>query len=279
MPLFTIIILSLVQAVTEFLPISSSGHLVIMHGLMDQPGSDAWGNDLIMDLAVHVGTLLAVVVYYWRDVLDMLLGVFHWITRAPESKQDTRSRNLAFTLVISSIPVMAVGLVLTVWEPEWLRSVQVVAWTVLLFGLLLWWVDAKFPAEKNLYDLGWKGALLIGFAQCLALVPGTSRSGITMTAARAQGLTRPEAARFSFLLSIVATAAAGGMGALKLIKSGDLALAGDALVALVVTFIAALAVMAFLMRFLQRYTFKSFGIYRVVLGVILLVAVYGYGWK
>ncbi|MCD8562909.1 MAG: undecaprenyl-diphosphate phosphatase [Alphaproteobacteria bacterium] len=149
MPLFSIIIFSLVQAVTEFLPISSSGHLVILHGLMDKPGADAWGEDLVMDLAMHMGTLLAVIVYYWRDVWAMFLGLWHWITRAPENKQDTQSRNFAFTLMLASIPVMAVGLILTVWEPSFLRSVQIVVWTTLIYGVLLWWVDAKYPADKK----------------------------------------------------------------------------------------------------------------------------------
>lgn len=278
MPLLTIVVLSLVQAITEFLPISSSGHLVILHELLGDGGS-AWGNELVMDLAVHVGTLLAVLVYYRRDVMDMAFSILRWVARTDPAESDPQSRKLAFFLVISSIPVMVVGLALSVLEPEWLRSVEVVSWTVLIFGILLWWVDAQHRVDRSIQDLSWKGALFIGFAQTLALIPGTSRSGITMTAARAQGLSRPESARFSFLLSIIAMSAAGGMGALKLIESGDAALAGDALVALVVTFVAALGVMAFLMRFLQSYTFRVFGIYRVILGILMLTAVYGFGWN
>lgn len=278
MPLLTIIILSLVQAVTEFLPISSSGHLVIFHELLGSSG-DAWGNELVMDLAVHVGTLCAVLVYYRRDVIDMTLSILRWVSRTNEGQDDPQSRKLAFFLVISSIPVMLIGLALSVLEPQWLRSVEVVSWTVLIFGVLLWWVDARQPTDRSINDLSWKGALMIGFAQTVALIPGTSRSGITMTAARAQGMSRTESARFSFLLSIIATAAAGAMGAIKLIKSGDVALAGDALIAASVTFIAALGVMTFLMAFLQRYTFKVFGIYRVILGILMLTAVYGYGWR
>ncbi|HRQ60654.1 MAG TPA: undecaprenyl-diphosphate phosphatase [Alphaproteobacteria bacterium] len=277
MPLLSILILSIVQAITEFLPISSSGHLVVLHEFLTPGGGDAWGAELVMDLAVHVGTLLAVIVYYHKDVWAMITGVLRWLARSKQ--QDAESCRLAFYLIIASVPVMVLGVLLTLWEPEWLRSVQVVAWTVFLYGILLWWVDAKFPADKQIADLNWRGAMLIGFAQMMALVPGTSRSGITMTAARYQGLSRTEAARFSFLLSIIAMTAAGGMGALKLIESGNTALAGDALIATGVTFVSALCVMAFLMKFLQTHTFKAFAIYRIALGIGLLTAVYVYGWS
>lgn len=277
MPLLSILILSIVQAITEFLPISSSGHLVVLHEFLTPGAGDAWGAELVMDLAAHVGTLLAVIVYYHKDVWAMITGVLRWLGRSKQ--QDAESCRLAFYLIIASIPVMVLGVILTLWEPAWLRSVQVVAWTVFLYGILLWWVDAKFPADKSVKDLSWRGAMLIGLAQMLALVPGTSRSGITMTAARFQGLSRIEAARFSFLLSIIAMTAAGGMGALKLIESGNASLVGDAAIATGVTFVSALCVMAFLMKFLQTHTFKAFAIYRILLGIGLLVAVYGYGWN
>lgn len=277
MPLLSILILSIVQAITEFLPISSSGHLVILHEYLTPDSGDAWGADLVMDLAAHVGTLLAVLVYYHKDVWAMIRGVLSWLARS--KRQDEDSCRLAFFLIIGTIPVVVLGLILSVWEPDWLRSVQVVAWTVFLYGILLWWVDARFAADKTIQDLNWKGAMLIGFAQMLALVPGTSRSGITMTAARSLSLTRTEAARFSFLLSIIAMTAAGGIGAIKLWQSGDLSLLNDALLATGVTFAAALCVMAFLMKFLQTHTFKVFAIYRILLGIGLLVAVYGYGWN
>jgi undecaprenyl-diphosphatase len=272
MPLFHILILSFIQAATEFLPVSSSGHLVLLHKFWG--GADAWGDALIMDLAVHVGTLLAVLVYYRRDIAHMIRAGLMLLTRAPETAADRGSRRLAFFLIMASLPALAVGLVLEILEPQWLRSVHVVAFTMPVFGILLWWVDAQKPATRDVSSMSFKEAMLIGFAQVLALVPGTSRSGITMTTARWQGFARIEAARFSFLLSIVATSAAGAIGALRLVQSGDLALAGQAFLALVFTFFAALAVIHWLMRFLGRYSFKVFGIYRIILGCGLIALIY-----
>ncbi|MGQ0526807.1 MAG: undecaprenyl-diphosphate phosphatase [Alphaproteobacteria bacterium] len=274
MPLFHILILSLVQATTEFLPISSSGHLVLLHEIWNTTQEDLWGQSLIMDLAVHVGTLLAVVVYYRKDLGRMAVAVLNLTLKHKDAPGSEADRRLAFFLVAGSVPVLLAGLALEFWEPQWMRSAYVVAFTLPVFGALLWWVDARMPQGRALSGMGLKDALIIGFAQMLALVPGTSRSGITMTAARQQGFSRIEAARFSFLLSTIATAAAGAMGALRLIESADMALAGEAFMALAVTFFAALAVIHWLMKFLARYTFKVFGIYRIALGFLLSGLIY-----
>lgn len=272
MPLFHIIILSLLQAATEFLPVSSSGHLVLFHGLTEGGGASQWGEDLIMDLAVHVGTLAAVLVYFRRDILKMACALAHFICKSKE--QDPENRNLALFIIAGSLPILVVGFILSILQPEWMRSVQIVAWTTLIFGIFLWVVDARSPAARSISQMSLRDAMIIGCAQVLALIPGTSRSGITMTSARFLGFSRTEAARYSFLLSVVATAAAGFLGAIKLYQDPAPGLALEAGIAALVTFIAALGVIAFLLKFLQRSTFKIFGIYRIALGIILLALVY-----
>jgi undecaprenyl-diphosphatase len=271
MPLLHIAILALVQGITEFLPISSSGHLLLTHKILDgSSDTSAWGTDLILDLAVHVGSLLAVLLYFRKEVLKMLLGI------PPLLKGDLSDTGARFNsyLIIGSIPALAAGLMLHHYQPEWLRSVEIVAWCTLIFGALLWIVDAKAPVRREIKDLRKREALLIGLAQAVALIPGTSRSGITMTAARGLGLSRTEAAQFSFLLSIIATAAAGTVGAIDLYQVGNVELTYDAAVAVVLSFLASLATIAFLMKMLQRWTFKPFAIYRIGLAIILLGLIY-----
>lgn len=271
MPLLHIAILALVQGITEFLPISSSGHLLLTHAaLNDGPVVNAWGENLILDLAVHVGSLIAVLLYFRKDVMAMLAAV-PGLLRGNFSNPNAR---MALFLVIGSVPALIAGLVLHQTQPDFLRSVEIVAWCTLIFGLLLWIADKKSPVRADIAEMKWKQALLIGFAQALALIPGTSRSGITMTAARTLGFSRIQAAHFSFLLSIIATAAAGSVGAVDLIESGNPALTYDAAFAVVFSFVASLATIAFLMRMLRTWTFTPFALYRVILGVTLLVLIY-----
>lgn len=277
MTLLQIIVLSIVQAVTEFLPISSSAHLILMHQVFS-PGSGGWGDNLVIDLATHVGTLLAVLVYYRSDILNMIRSFIDLIPGRARISADPsynpEGRRQALMILAGSLPILAAGFALEMLQPAWARSVHVIAFTTIVFGALLWWVDARNPSTKTVRDMGFKHAIMIGFAQMLALIPGTSRSGITMTAARFYGITRPEAARFSFMLSIVATTAASALGALKLMDGSNPDLLYDCVIAVAVTFVAALGVIAWLMRFLERATFRAFGLYRIFLGLGLLALIY-----
>ncbi len=261
MALYHIVILALIQGITEFLPISSSGHLALAHAVMDGDSAGRWGENLTLDVAVHVGTLFSVLVYFRRDIMAMLRG-------------GADSKLLRF-VIAASVPVIIAGFALHLFQPDWLRSVEVIAWTTLIFGILLWWVDKSKPAERDLQSMGMKDALLIGLAQILALVPGVSRSGITMSAARWFGFSRVEAARFSLLLAIIAISGAGTLGGIGLVKSGDAALGFDALLAASLAFLSGLGAIALMMRWLERASFAPFALYRVVLGIVLLGIVYG----
>lgn len=271
MPLLHIAILALVQGITEFLPVSSSGHLLLTHALLGHGNSaDAWGDDLILDLAVHVGSLMAVLLYFRRDVLKML-GGFPSLLRGNLNNPHAR---LSLFLVVGSIPALALGFLLHKLQPGFLRSVEVVAWCTLIFGALLWIVDTKMPVKRSTSEMTLRDAILIGLAQAMALVPGTSRSGITMTAARGLGFSRTEAAHFSFLLSIIATAAAGSIGALDLLKADSVEMNYNAAAAAAFSFVASWVTIAFLMKMLRTWTFKPFAIYRLVLAAVLLGLIY-----
>ena len=261
MTIFQIFILSIVQGITEFLPISSSAHLVLVPHVMQMPDQG-----LIMDLAVHVGTLLAVLVYYRKDVWDMALAVLDW-----KNPARAFSRRLAIYIVLATIPALILGAIIHVIWPGGIRSLTVITATTLFWGAVMGIADRYWPKEKTMSDITLKSALLIGFAQMLALIPGTSRSGITITMGRFLGFGRVDAARFSFLLGIPATAAAGAIGLLDLVKSGNTELGVDAGIAVAMTFVAALLAIAFMMKWLKSFGLLPFVIYRLVLGGVLLV--------
>lgn len=225
---------------------------------------------LMLDVAVHVGTLGAVVLYVWRDVVSMIRGAISLL----RGRFDAGARLLVL-LIVATVPVVVAGLALKEVMPNGIRSIAVIGWTTLLFGILLGVVDRIAPHVKRIGDLRVSGAVVVGLSQCLALVPGTSRSGITMTAARALGYARPEAARFSMLLSIPAIAGAGLLQGLDLMKAGDAALTEDALLAAGLALVSALIAIICMMAWLRRATFTPFVVYRVILGVVLLAIAYG----
>ncbi|MGD9538275.1 MAG: undecaprenyl-diphosphate phosphatase [Alphaproteobacteria bacterium] len=267
MSLLQLVVLTIVQGITEFLPISSSGHLLLV------PVVTGWPDQgLNLDAAVHVGTLLAVLVYFWRDIAAMAASPF-----APPGPKRTGARRLMFYLIIGTIPALIAGGLLHTFAPDFFRSAKVVAWTTLGYAVLLFLADRLSPAIHRIEHIRLRGALLIGFAQMLALVPGTSRSGITMTAGRLLGLERTEAARYAMLLSIPATAAAGALAIEDILTSdGGGASASDTGIAIGLTFLTALLAIWFLMSLLRRFTFTPFVIYRLLLGVALVVWLYGF---
>lgn len=269
MILYHIIILAVIQGLTEFLPVSSSGHLGLFHCFIDQ--CDQWdAENITMDIAVHVGTLFSVLLYFWRDVVKMFIGVKDIGT----GKAKTDNANLLLFVLISSIPVIVAGLVLKIFEPDWLKTLHVIAWATIIFGVVLWWADAKTTATREIKDLTFKDAILVGLAQMLALIPGTSRSGITMTAARFLGFSRTESAHYSLLLAMVAISGAGALIGLDLIKEADVQLGINALIAVVFSFISGLIAISLMMKFLEKCTFTIFAIYRIILGGGLLILLY-----
>ena len=264
MPLLHIVVLALVQGITEFLPISSSGHLVLV------PAVTGWSDQgVVIDVATHVGTLVAVLIYFRRDVAAMAAGFLALAARRTDS-----GARLAVLIVVATVPTVVAGAALHELGPELLRSAAIIAWTTLGFGLLLGIADRIGATSGRMEDIGIPAALAFGFAQVLALVPGTSRSGITMTAGRFLGLSREAAARFSLLMSIPTILGAGTLAGWDLYRVGDVTLGIDAVLAAVLSCLAALAAIALMMRWLRHASFLPFVVYRITLGLGLLIWVY-----
>ena len=265
------VVLAIVQAVTEFLPISSSGHLILVPRFLDWPDQG-----LSFDVATHAGTLLAILLYFRRDVVDLVLGFF---TGKPRSIHvEYAPRPMAMAIILGTIPAGVAGLLLKDWIAGEARNPLLIAGTAIFYGLLLGFADRKGEKYREIGSLSYVDAIVIGIAQALALVPGTSRSGITMTAALFLGLTRPAAARFSFLLSIPITAAACLLDALDLIQGGgDPAQYVPMAIGLAVSAVAGYVVIAGLLAWLRRQPLTVFVVYRVILGLVLL-AVFGLEW-
>ena len=270
MPLLHITILALVQGITEFLPISSSGHLILVWEAFDWLGwqaPDQTSSDrLTLDVAVHVGTLFAVCLYFWREVAEMVIGVAKLLIG-----RWTPGARLALFVVVGTVPLVIAGYFLKDMITDDLRKVRIIAWTTIGFGVLLYVGDKIGMTVRRIEHMTFGSVLMIGLAQVLALVPGTSRSGITMTAARFLGFERAEAARFSLLLAIPAILGAGVLTGLDVYRAGDLRLGIDALVAAVISFFLALVAIAVMIRWLRRASFTPFVVYRILLGGILLI--------
>lgn len=265
MTLFHILILALVQGISEFLPISSSGHLVLV------PAVTGWPDQgLDMDVAVHVGTLLAVVLYFHKDIFAMTGGLL----RLARGRNDPMGR-LALQIGVATIPIVLVGLLFKDEIALHGRAIAVIGWTTLGFGVLLWVVDRLCMTVKRAEHMVWRDAIFMGIAQVLALIPGTSRSGITMTAARLMGYEREESARISMLLSIPTILGAGVLAGLDIAETGSWQLTLDALVGAGLAFLSALVAIAVLMAWLRRASYAIFAIYRVILGLGLLAWAYG----
>jgi undecaprenyl-diphosphatase len=262
-----IIVLALIQGITEFLPISSSGHLILV------PALTGWEDQgVVVDVMTHMGSLLAVLVYFWRDVVALLRGLLVLVTGrlTPEGR-------MALYIGAGTVPIVIVGALLKLTGlSDAMRSPVLVAWNAIIFGVLLYLADSFGRFRRTIDDIDLKSAMTIGAAQALALIPGTSRSGITMTAGRALGFARSDAARFSFLLSIPATAAAGVLIIGDAIEKRQ-PIGLDAVITGGLTFLTALAAIAFLMAIIRRHSFLPFVIYRVLLGAVLLGLVYGGG--
>ena len=262
MTFFQELLIALVQGITEFLPISSSGHLILIPKLTDFPDQGP-----LIDVAVHVGSLLAIILYFRKDVMGLARGGFASVGLGKDDPQ----RRLFWFVVIGTIPAVALGLFLKMGDYlEGFRSTDLVATNLIVFGILLGLAD-RFGRETKAYeDMSLRDAILVGIAQAMALIPGTSRSGATMTAARALGYSRVESARFSFLLAIPAVAGAGLLAAFDL-ADATAQMQQDAIVAGTLTFFTALATMVFLMNFLKKASMMVFVVYRVLMGAALLL--------
>jgi undecaprenyl-diphosphatase len=263
MTLLQAIVLGLVQAATEFLPVSSSGHLILVPRLLGWPDQG-----LAFDEAVHVGTLVATLLYFRREVGEMTTGFLASLRRPAETSPAGR---LAWLLALGTVPAAVAGLLLDDWVGTVARNPRLIAGTLIGFGLLLGIADRVGRRDRDLATVGLKEALLIGCAQALALVPGTSRSGITITTALFLGFDRGAAARFSFLLSIPVGLLVALHDLLQIAR-GSLPQAGLLPVgaALLVSAVAAYLVIAGLLAWLRRQSLMPFVVYRVALGLVIL---------
>jgi undecaprenyl-diphosphatase len=260
---FQLLVLSLLQGVTEFLPVSSSGHLVLL------PFITGWADQgRGLDVAAHLGTLAAVLIWWRADIILMLSGLLSF------GRKHAEGWLLFWQLVLASLPVILAGLLVHIWDPDFLRLALTVAVANLVFAGWLWWADKQPEQAPDAGQPGqpasWRAVLLIGLAQILALIPGASRSGVTISMARQLGWPRAAAARFSMLLSIPVIAGAGCLSLLDLAGQQGATSLTAALVTTLLSFVFALLAIRWLMGWLARADFRIFVIYRLVLGVLLL---------
>ncbi len=261
MNLIQIAVLALLQGLTEFLPISSSAHLILTPRLLGYPDQG-----LAFDLAVHLGTLLAVLIYFRHTIWEVLRD---WFASLPASGRATANSRLGWQILLATLPVMAIGVLVKDLVEHQLRAPLVIATTTVLFGAALLWADKGFRHHRPLAAMSFRDALIVGVAQALALIPGTSRSGITMTAALMLGYSRQAAARFSFLLAIP-TILASVVWVGKDLVTEPAPVDWTALgLGVLLSFVAALTVVHLFLKFIERMGMAPFAWYRFALGAVL----------
>lgn len=256
-----IIILALVQGLTEFLPISSSAHLILVPYLTGWPDQG-----IAFDVAVHVGTLAAVVLYFRKEISSMFAA---WLVSL--KGEHTQDSKLAWAVLIGTLPAGLAGLLFEDLISAYLRTTLVIAMTTIMFGLLLWYADWSGARQRDEYSITWKDIIIIGCAQAVALIPGTSRSGITITAGLLLGLTAPAAARFSFLLSIPVIMLAGSMETVNYLEVANMGDIKDLVYGALISALSAYLCIHFFLMLLEKTGMTPFVIYRLFLGAALLI--------
>jgi len=248
-----IFILSFIQGVAEFIPVSSSSHLILISNLLNFENQS-----LSIDISLHIGSLLAVIVYFYKDLISFI-----------------ENKILFFKIFISSLPVMIIGFLLVKTEIIYqIRDIKIIAWTTLIFGLLLYFSD-KFKLEKNLEkNFSYKSAIFIGLFQVLSLVPGVSRSGIAITAARLLNFKRVDAAKISFLLSIPILSAVSFFGLKNLILLENSYFAMINLISIFLSFLFSLITIKYFLKYIVKFNLNIFVYYRVFLALVLLAIAY-----
>ena len=263
------LLLAIIQGITEFLPVSSSGHLVLLPKFINH-------NDqgLSIDVAAHVGTLVAVMIYVRSDLTKMTITLKNKALNTFKTEAykpiDEQSLKICKLLIIATIPVLIAGFLISLFEPDILRLIQTVAISNIIFAAFLWHSDRTISSKYSMDRMSLKEAIVIGFVQILAFIPGTSRSGITMTAGRYLGFERTVAARFSLLLSIPVILGAGFLQSLKLIQQENYSIGSSAIFVAVISCIVALIAIHGMMLWLKRANFRIFVLYRISLGVLIL---------
>ena len=266
MPLLHLLILAIIQGITEFLPVSSSGHLILLPqltGIQDQ--------GQLLDVAVHLGTLGAVILYFWTDSKSAFTGLAHLAT----GRLKTASARLATLLIIATIPAVFLGLILKLTGlSDQMRSITVIGWTMLIFGLILYAADQKGAENKQQSDWNMADAIKLGLWQAVALIPGTSRSGACITGARALGYSRADGTKIAMLMSIPTILASGVLLGIEAIATADSSGIRDGAIAALFAFLTALLALSLMMRLLRSVSFTPYVIYRIILGLALLGIAY-----
>jgi undecaprenyl-diphosphatase len=263
-PNIDILVLAIVQGITEFLPVSSSGHLILV------PQFYCWpAQSLVLEVAAQIGLLLALVAYFWRDLLSMSQGAY----KVLRGKRDSRVRLIGL-LLVAAIPMLAASYAAEIYLADTLHSPLVVAGALIGFGALLYVADKIGLTVRRIEHLSWSSALAIGVFQCLAVIPGASRVGVAITVSRIMGFERPDAVRFSFLLSIPVVVITGLYKGWALLSTGEAAALQHAGLMIALSAITGFLAIAFLMYWVRRASFTPFVAYRLALGLFVLYLFY-----
>ena len=262
MALEIIIILSLVQGITEFLPISSSAHLIIIPEFFLNINSSRG-----FDVSLHFGSLLAVIYYLKKDLIKIILDTIFL-------KKDNEGFIILKNLIISTIPVIIVGFLVHINNFDIIRSLEVIGWTTLIFGILLGIADRNLKVVKYFKSLNLKDALVIGIAQTLAIIPGTSRSGIVITAGLYMGFSRFDASKYSLLLSIPVIIAATTLESINLFIEKGFFFNNEMIMGIILSFCVALITIRLFMNWINKASLKIFVAYRIMLGILILIYAY-----
>ncbi len=266
------IVLGITQGITEFLPISSSGHLIVVPWVMgwrfliEHPSLNK-----TFDVALHLGTFIAVLAYFWRDVVAIIRDFCRSLVRR---RIETHGEKLAWLLLLSTIPAGVIGVAFVSFIEDQLGRPWLIAVMTIAFGAVMWFVDGRAPLEREMRDLRWSDALLIGVAQVLALAPGVSRSGITIVTGRALKVEREAAARYSFLLTIPVIGGAAVYKALQTAKNGlPAGMAAPFVLGTVAAAVAGFAAVWFLLDYVRHHDLKLFVFYSFALGAAVLLVI------
>lgn len=264
MTILQALILGIIQGLTELLPISSSGHLNIIPWIFNWTSNPEFEIAFEgFDVALHFGTLLAIGIFFFKDWINLFIGGYNQVIK----KEKTTEGKMFWYLVIATIPSGIIGLILDKFAGDTLKQPIIIAISLIVMGIILYLVDKKAKSNTNYENMNFKQSFLIGLSQCLAFIPGVSRSGITMTVGRAMGVDRESVAKYSFMLSTPIVFAAS---MLKLIE-GEFIFSIPFFIGVFTSFIVGIIVIKWLLNYLKKGSFKIFAIYRMIFGIIILI--------
>jgi undecaprenyl-diphosphatase len=255
MEIYQALILGIIQGLTELLPISSSAHLTII------PMIFKWSVPEAFDVALHFGTLLAIIIFFFKDWLELIKGGYNYAIK----KEKTTQGKMFWYIVLATIPGGAIGYILDHFCEDYLKNPIIIAIALIVMGIILYIVDKKAKSKVKYEDMNLKQTFLIGLSQALAFIPGVSRSGVTITTARAMGITREAAAKYTFLLSTPIVFAA------TVLKFKDFVFNLPFVIGVISSFLVGLLVIKFLLQYLKKGSFKAFAIYRVIVGLLIIL--------